>query len=96
MLLVVLWRLRYTLRLRDLAEMFLPRGVVFTHGVKQRYYPMRGFSNVAAAGRFCRAYEEQRQYFRARTTLHERIPLADQRRRFRDRWVAALSELVTT
>ncbi len=30
-LLVVLWRLRYTLRLRDLAEMFLPRGGVFTH-----------------------------------------------------------------
>lgn len=30
-LLVVLWRLRYTLRLRDLAEMFLERGFVFTH-----------------------------------------------------------------
>ncbi len=38
-------------------------------GVKQRYYPMRGFGNVVAAGRFCRAYEEQRQYFRARTTM---------------------------
>ncbi len=31
MLLVVLWRLRYTLRLRDLAELFLERGIVFTH-----------------------------------------------------------------
>ncbi len=30
-LLVVLWRLRYKLSLRDLAEMFLPRGFVFTH-----------------------------------------------------------------
>ena len=30
-LLVVLWRLRYKLRLRDLAEMFVTRGVVFTH-----------------------------------------------------------------
>ncbi len=30
-LLVVLWRLRYKLSLRDVAEMFLPRGVVFTH-----------------------------------------------------------------
>ncbi|MFC7738203.1 IS6 family transposase [Roseomonas sp. GCM10028921] len=29
--LVVLWRLRYRLTLRDLAEMFLMRGVVFTH-----------------------------------------------------------------
>jgi len=30
-LLVVLWRLRYKLRLRDLAEMFLARGIVFSH-----------------------------------------------------------------
>ena len=29
-LLVVVWRLRYKLRLRDLAEMFLERGFVFT------------------------------------------------------------------
>jgi putative transposase len=30
-LLVVLWRLRYTLSLRELAAMFLERGVVFSH-----------------------------------------------------------------
>jgi transposase-like protein len=30
-LLVVLWRLRYKLSLRDLAEMFLERGVTFTY-----------------------------------------------------------------
>jgi len=30
-LLVVLWRLRYKLSLRDLAEMFLERGFAFTH-----------------------------------------------------------------
>ena len=30
-LLVVLWRLRYNLSLRDLAEMFLERGFTFTH-----------------------------------------------------------------
>jgi putative transposase len=29
--LVILWRIRYKLSLRDLAEMFLDRGVVFTH-----------------------------------------------------------------
>ena len=28
---MILWRLRYKLSLRDLAEMFLERGVVFTH-----------------------------------------------------------------
>ncbi len=62
-------------------------------GVKQRYYPMRGFGTVTAAGRFCRAYEEQRQYFRARTTPHERLPLVDRRRLFQDRWAAVLTEL---
>src|SRR6185437_1626987 len=30
-LLVVLWRLRYTLSLRDLAELFLERGVTFSY-----------------------------------------------------------------
>ena|ERR1700736_5436283 len=30
-LLVVLWRLRYQLSLRDIAELFLERGCVFTH-----------------------------------------------------------------
>jgi len=30
-LLVVLWRLRYKLSLRDLAAMFLERGFVFSH-----------------------------------------------------------------
>jgi transposase-like protein len=30
-LLVVLWRLRYKLSLRDLTEMFLVRGYAFTH-----------------------------------------------------------------
>ena len=29
--LVVLWRLRYKLSLRDLSEMFLVRGIVFSH-----------------------------------------------------------------
>ena len=29
--LVVLWRLRYKLALRDLPEMFLIRGIVFSH-----------------------------------------------------------------
>ncbi len=30
-LLVVLWRLRYTRSVRDLAELFLARGIVFSH-----------------------------------------------------------------
>ena len=43
-LLVVLWRLRYKLSLRDLAEMFLERGVIFTHEAvrewEERFAPL--------------------------------------------------------
>jgi len=64
-------------------------------GVKQRYYPMRGFGNFDAAARFCRAFDEQRQYFRLRTTMRERVPpLGDQRREFRVRWMELMSNLM--
>src|ERR1700733_9136988 len=40
-LLVVLWRLRYKLSLRDRAEMFLERGFVFTHETwEERFAPL--------------------------------------------------------
>jgi len=64
-------------------------------GVKQRYYPMRGFGNFNAAARFCRAFEEQRQYFRLRTTMGQRLPpLAEQRREYCARWTALMGELM--
>jgi len=62
-------------------------------GSKQRYYPMRGFGSFAAAARFCTAFEEQRQYFRAVATSGERVALAERRRLFRERWAAVLTDL---
>ena len=35
-------------------------------GVKQRYYPVRGFGDFESASRFCAAFEEMQQYFRVR------------------------------
>src|SRR5262244_2827108 len=35
--LVVLWRVRYKLSLRDLAEMFLDRGIIFTHEAVRKW-----------------------------------------------------------
>jgi putative transposase len=36
--LVVLWRLRYRFTLRDLSEMFLERGIIFSHqGQRTKY-----------------------------------------------------------
>jgi transposase len=62
-------------------------------GVKQRYYPMRGFGNYDAAARFCRAFDEQRNYFRARAKPNEAVSLAEQRLLFRQRF-AALQEML--
>ena len=54
-------------------------------GIKQRYYPMRGFGSVASAARFCRAFDEMRQFFRVRTTIKQKIALAVQREMFLQR-----------
>jgi transposase-like protein len=56
-------------------------------GIKQRYYPMRGFGSLEAASRFCRAFDEQRQYFRLRRAMCQGVPsLSDQRREYCVRW----------
>jgi putative transposase len=65
-------------------------------GVKQRYYPMRGFGNFDAAARFCRAYDEQRNYFRARHKPKEVVRLATQRRLFRQRFAALQNLRIAT
>jgi putative transposase len=51
---------------------------------------MRGFGTFEAAARFCTAHDELRDYFRFRKTTGEIVSLAEQRRLFRDRWVALL------
>ena len=70
--LVVLWRLRYPLRLRHLAEMFLERG-------------LGGFMFAA---RFCSAHDELRAYLRHRTRMHEVVPPGSQREQYRARSAA--------
>ncbi len=62
-------------------------------GIKQRYYPMRGFGSFVSAARFCPAFEEQRQYFRARTTTGACVSLADQRCLFQERWGTLLTQM---
>ena len=57
-------------------------------GIKQRYYPLRGFGSFHAAARFCTAHDELRNHLRPRTRFNEAISLADQRRLFQERWGA--------
>ena len=62
-------------------------------GIKQRYYPMRGFGTVEAADRFCSAFDELRNYLRPRFTLGKSATLSEQRRAFLDR-LKALKEAI--
>ena len=62
-------------------------------GIKQRYYPMRGFGSFASAARFCRAFDEVRQFFRVRITMEQKISLAQKRETFHQQ-LDALKTLV--
>ena len=63
-------------------------------GVKQRYYPMRGFGAFDSAARFCAAFEEQRQYFRAVARSGQVVLLGDRRRAFQECWATIMAEMV--
>ncbi len=43
---------------------------------------MCGFGSFAAAARFCRAFDEIRQFFRARSTVKQKVSLSQQREAF--------------
>jgi putative transposase len=62
-------------------------------GIKQRYYPMRGFGNVTSAARFCRTFDELRQFERYRRMRAGTGSLAERRQRFVD-GIAALQVMV--
>jgi transposase-like protein len=62
---------------------YLNRRIEQDHrGIKQRYYPMLGFGLLASGRRFCRAFEEVRQYFRPRHKRKQFVLLPKQRRQF--------------
>ena len=48
-------------------------------GIKGRYRPMRGFKCPRSAARFCRGYDELRNFLRPRSHSNQHVP-ADRRR----------------
>jgi putative transposase len=48
-------------------------------GIKQRTHSMCGFKSFVSAERFCRVYEEVRNFFRVRSRRNEAVSLAWQR-----------------
>ena len=61
--------------------------------IKQRYYPMLGFQNFESASRFCTAFDELRNYLRARSVDDEPISASTRREIFTRRWSALMTEL---
>ena len=43
-------------------------------GIKGRYRPMRSFKCPRSAARFCRAYDELRNFLRLRSRHHQHVP----------------------
>ncbi len=43
-------------------------------GIKSRYRPMCGFKCPRSAARFCRAYDELRNFLRPRDRHHQHVP----------------------
>ncbi len=62
-------------------------------GIKQRYGPMRGFGSFESAGRFCRAFDEMRSFYRAPGVRGAKMSLAARRRHHQER-TATLNELL--
>jgi hypothetical protein len=63
-------------------------------GIKGRYRSRRGFKNFDAAYRFCRAFDEIRNFLRLATYINQPISLAC-RRVIHVQRVAALRDLIS-
>jgi transposase-like protein len=59
-------------------------------GIKQRYGPMRGFGSFESAGRFCRAFDEMRSFYRRPGARRTKMSLAARRHHHRERTQALL------
>jgi putative transposase len=64
------------------------------HGVKGRYQPMRGFKSSASAARFCRSYDELRDFLRPRSNRNQPVPANHRQLHVLSRSLTAISILM--
>jgi transposase-like protein len=64
-------------------------------GIKQRYYPMLGFKSFPSAQRFCRSFDELRNYFRSRRSPNEFVSSAQRRQQFISKFAVLQTTFVT-
>ncbi|MBV8458462.1 MAG: DDE-type integrase/transposase/recombinase [Acetobacteraceae bacterium] len=62
-------------------------------GIKGRYRPMRGFKCPRSAARFCRGYDELRNFLRPRFRHNQHVPADHRRMRRLRRTVTVLAIL---
>src|SRR5947209_6094502 len=62
-------------------------------GIKGRYRSMRGFKCPRSAARFCRAYDELRNFLRSRSRHHQHVPADCRRHQFLRRSMTVLAIL---
>ena len=62
--------------------------------MKGRYRPMRDFKALGSADRFCRAFDEVRNFLRPATYINQTVSLA-RRRVIHVQRVAALRDLIS-
>ena len=65
-------------------------------GIKQRYYPMLGFKSFPSAQRFCRSFDELRNYFRPRRSPNEFVSSAQRRHQFISKFAVLKTTFVTS
>jgi putative transposase len=61
--------------------------------IKQRYYPMLGFKQFESASRFCKPFDELRNYLKIRSAGNENVPAGVRRKIFTSRWSTLMTEL---
>ena len=62
-------------------------------GIKGRYQPMRGFKSSTSAARFCRSYDELRNFLRSRSNRNQPVPANHHRLHVLSRSLTAISIL---
>lgn len=65
----------------------------YHRGIKGRYRPMRGFMCPRSAARFCRGYDELRNFLRPRSRRNQHVPADHHRLRFLRRITTLLAIL---
>jgi transposase-like protein len=62
-------------------------------GIKGRYQPMRGFKSIPSAARFCRSFDELRNFLRLRSNRNQHVPANHRRLHILYRSLTAISIL---